>query len=268
MKDTENLAAEAIRLATEWQNRANELQTPQEKARHRRLARLFTNPKDRAILTALIDQCFRPNEKRRVADQIHFLLTRYGTPDFFSPIEKFLIFLFIHGGRFLPSLAVPRFIRKMRQDSGHLIISAEKTELAAYLGRLRDRGFRTNINHIGEEVLGEADAASRLKMYLDDLKNPAVEHISVKISTILSQIQPLAFDHTVNLLVERLGTLYRTAAESEYVQPDGTRGPKLVHLDMEAYRDLAITAEAFMRTLDKPRYINKRNAHIVNVHDT
>jgi RHH-type proline utilization regulon transcriptional repressor/proline dehydrogenase/delta 1-pyrroline-5-carboxylate dehydrogenase len=254
MNDTDTLAAEAIRLATKWQNRANELQTPLEKARHNKLAGLFANPKDKVILTALIDQCFRSNDKRRVADQIHFLLTTYGTPAFFSPFEKFLIFLFIHGGRFFPSMAVPRFIRKMRQDSGHLIISAEKTELAAYLGRLRDRGFRTNINHIGEEVLGEADAASRLKMYQDDLKNPAVEHISVKISTILSQIQPLAFDHTVDLLAERLGGLYRTAAETEYVQPDGTRVPKFVHLDMEAYRDLAITAEAFMRTLDQDEF--------------
>ena len=51
MQDTDKLVAEAIRLATQWQNRANELQTPREKARHKKLARLFTSPKDKAILT-------------------------------------------------------------------------------------------------------------------------------------------------------------------------------------------------------------------------
>ena len=105
-------------------------------------------------------------------------------------------------------------------------------------------------------MLGEEDAASRLKMYLNDLKNPAVEHISVKISTIFSQIEPLAFEQTVDILTERLSTLYRAAAKTEFVRSDGTRLQKFVHLDMEAYRDLAITAEAFMRTLDQAEFKN------------
>ena len=256
MNDTDNLVAEAIRLATKWQNRANELQSPQEKTRHNKLARLFSNPKDKVILTALIDQCFRSADSRRVADQIHFLLTTFGTPTFFSPLEKFLIFLFIHGGRFIPWITVPRVIKKMRRDSAHLIIPGESQALEAFLQKRRGQVLKTNINHIGEEVLGEADAASRLKMYLDDLKNPAVEHISIKISTIFSQIQPLAFEQTVNILTERLAILYRTAAKDEFVRPDGTRVQKFVHLDMEAYRDLEITAEAFMRTLDQAEFKN------------
>ena len=85
MKDTDSFVEDAVRLATKWQNRANELQTPQEKARHNKLADLFTNPKDKVILTALIDQCFRSSDSRRVADQIHFLLATFGIPTFFSP---------------------------------------------------------------------------------------------------------------------------------------------------------------------------------------
>ena len=132
MKDNDVIVEEAVRLATQWQNRANELQTPREKTRHNKLAGLFTNPGDKVILTALIDQCFRSANSRRVADQIHFLLTSFGTPTFFSPIEKFLIFLFIHGGRFLPWITVPRIIKKMRRDSGHLIIPGERQALEAY----------------------------------------------------------------------------------------------------------------------------------------
>jgi RHH-type proline utilization regulon transcriptional repressor/proline dehydrogenase/delta 1-pyrroline-5-carboxylate dehydrogenase len=254
MKDNDVIVEEAVRLATQWQNRANELQTPRERARHNKLAGLFTNPRDKVILTALIDQCFRSADSRRVADQINFLLTTLGTPTFFSPIEKILIFLFIHGGRFLPWITVPRIVKKMQRDSGHLIIPGEKQALEAFLQKRKNQGLKTNINHIGEEVLGEEDAASRLKMYLNDLKNPAVEHISVKISTIFSQIEPLAFEQTVDILTERLSALYRAAAKTEFVRPDGARVQKFVHLDMEAYRDLAITAEAFMRTLDQVEF--------------
>ncbi len=102
MKNSEKIAEEAVKLATQWQNRANALQTPQEKTRHAKLGRLFTNPKDKVILTQLIDQSFRSSDFRRVANQIHYLLSRYGIPTFFSPLEKFMMVVFMHVGRFLP----------------------------------------------------------------------------------------------------------------------------------------------------------------------
>jgi RHH-type proline utilization regulon transcriptional repressor/proline dehydrogenase/delta 1-pyrroline-5-carboxylate dehydrogenase len=256
MKDTDILAEEAIRLAARWRDRAAELQTPREKKRHRKFEGLFTNPRDRVSLTQLIDQSFRTTNYRRAADQIHYLLTTRGIPDFFSLPEKLLMLFFIHAGRFLPGITVPRIINKMRQDSSHMIIPGEAQQLEEFLRKRRSQGIKTNINHIGEEVLGEQEAASRLALYLNDLKNPSVEHISIKISTIFSQIQPLAFDHSVQVLQNRLSQLYRTAAENEFVRQDGTRVQKFVHLDMEAYRDLAITAEAFIRTLDQAEFKN------------
>jgi RHH-type proline utilization regulon transcriptional repressor/proline dehydrogenase/delta 1-pyrroline-5-carboxylate dehydrogenase len=256
MKDTDTLAEEAIRLATRWQNRANELQTPQEKKRHGKFGRLFTNPRDKVILTELIDQSFRTADSRRGADQIHYVLTSSGIPTFFSLPEKILMLIFLHVGRFLPWITVPRIIKKMRQDSSHMIIPGEAQALETFLRRRRRQGIKTNINHIGEEVLGEEEAASRLDLYLNDLRNPSVEHISIKISTIFSQIQPLAFEHTVSVLQKRLSRLYRAAAENEFVKQDGTRVQKFVHLDMEAYRDLAITTEAFIRTLDQTEFKN------------
>ncbi len=256
LQDTDRLVEEAVKLATQWQNRANELQPPRERARNAKFARLYTNPKDKVILTALIDQCFRSRSNRRVADQIHYLLTTFGIPTFFSAFEKTLMQTFLHGGRYLPGMTVPRIIQKMRQDSSHVIIPGEREALESFLLKRKNQGLKTNINHIGEEVLGEEEATARMKMYLNDLKNPLVEHISVKISTILSQIQPLAFDQTVDILTERLSELYRAAAKAEFVRRDGTRTQKFVHLDMEAYRDLAITAEAFRRTLDQTEFGN------------
>ena len=88
MKDTDKLVEEAIRLATRWQNRANELQTSREKTRHIKFERLFTNPQDKVILTKLIDQCFRSAHHRRVADQIHYLLTTFGIPSFFRRLKN------------------------------------------------------------------------------------------------------------------------------------------------------------------------------------
>jgi len=41
------------------------------------------------------------------------------------------------------------------------------------------------------------------------------------------------------------------AARVRFRHPDGLEVPKFVYLDMEEYRDLWLTAEAFMRTLDR-----------------
>jgi RHH-type proline utilization regulon transcriptional repressor/proline dehydrogenase/delta 1-pyrroline-5-carboxylate dehydrogenase len=205
VKHSSDIEEEAIDLATKWKHRADALQNSREKSRYRKLARLFTNPKDKIILTKLIDQSFRTSDYRRVADQIYHLLTAYGTPDFFSPVEKFLMQFFIYAGRFLPALTVPVIIEKMRYDSSHLIISGERKALQAFLQKRKNQGIRININHIGEVVLGEEDAASRLKIYLEDLQNPLIEFLSVKISTILSQILA-GFERLLQLTIHSINS--------------------------------------------------------------
>jgi RHH-type proline utilization regulon transcriptional repressor/proline dehydrogenase/delta 1-pyrroline-5-carboxylate dehydrogenase len=41
----------------------------------------------------------------------------------------------------------------------------------------------------------------------------------------------------------------RAAAKERFARADGSSVAKLVYLDMEEYRDLAITVETFLRTL-------------------
>ena len=111
-----------------------------------------------------------------------------------------------------------------------------------------------NINHLGEALLGETETLLRLDTYINDLKNPEIECISIKISTIYSQIEPLAFEHTIQILKDRLSRLYKVARDNVYIRNDKTMVPKLVTLDMEEYRDLEITVTAFKRTLEQDAF--------------
>ena len=69
--------------------------------------------------------------------------------------------------------------------------------------------------------MGEEEARKQLYQYLRDLKNPDIEYISVKISTIFSQILPLAFDHSVDSVSERLSLNY-TARRQRIILPEPT----------------------------------------------
>ncbi|MGC9943730.1 MAG: bifunctional proline dehydrogenase/L-glutamate gamma-semialdehyde dehydrogenase, partial [Verrucomicrobiota bacterium] len=80
-----------------------------------------------------------------------------------------------------------------------------------------------------------------------------IEVVSIKISTLYSQISPLAREHTVSVLCERLERLFLASDRARFRRANGEIAPKFVYLDMEEYRDKELTAEAFMRTLDRPQ---------------
>jgi RHH-type proline utilization regulon transcriptional repressor/proline dehydrogenase/delta 1-pyrroline-5-carboxylate dehydrogenase len=250
----DSITEEAVALARHWQERANDLMSREEARRSRQLARLVADPAGKAVLTALIDQGFRCTAFDRTADQLRHVLATRGVPRFFAPWDQLLVGLFMRIGRFVPQLTVPRITAKMRADSRHVIIPGEPAPLGAYLDRRCAEGVRVNLNHLGEEVLGDEEAMAHMATYLADLRNPRVESIAVKISTVCAQIHPLPFEQTVARISARLATLYREAAAQLFLRPDGTRVSKSVTLDMEAYRDLGLTAAAFMRTLDRPEF--------------
>lgn len=249
-----DIVTESIRLASRWLDRANRMLTPDERKQQDRFKRLLGNPKDRVVLIKLIDQCLRSRRPGRVADQVNHLLAGYGTPDFFSEQQKAQLFFFRNIGRLLPSLSVPKFIAAIRENSRHLILPADTEALHAYLEQRKSEGIQVNINYLGEDVLGEAEALHRLESYLELLKDPLVEHVSVKISTLYSQVQPLSLDHDGEMLGQRLSRLYDEARRHPYMRADGATASKMVHLDMEAYRDLPLTVNAFKRTLDQDAF--------------
>ena len=250
----QELYSKAVTLAETWQNRANELLTKEEKNIQDQMKRLLTHPHDKVLLSKLIDQSFRSKDPKRVADQISNLMEEEGVPEFFSRVEKILIQMFVGVGKHVSAFAVPRMIEQMRSASSRAIIPGEPKELHGHLQKRRDQGIRMNINHLGEAVLGEGEAASRLETYKNDMADPDVEYISIKISTIYSQINSLAFEETVETLKNRLSEIYRMAKKHYFTRPDGTSIPKFVNLDMEEYRDLEITYQAFIRTLEQEEF--------------
>ena len=71
-----------------------------------------------------------------------------------------------------------------------------------------------NVNLLGEAILGEREAERRFAANLQNLQMPEIEVMSVKISTMYSQISALARDHTIQVLCDRVEMLYRSAVVS------------------------------------------------------
>lgn len=249
--DDPRLVESALALARILQHRAGQLQTPQERRQQAELDRMLQHPEDKATLTQITDQSFRSMSPGRVVDQMVHILDVQGVPRFFSVLDQALLKGFQSFGEFLPGVAVPMVKEKMRKETANVILPAEKDKLCGHLRERTKEGVRMNVNFLGEAILGEQESRRRLERYLAVLQLPEIECVSIKISTLYSQISPLAREHTIRVVSDRLELLYRAAAKETFVRPDGTSVPKFVYLDMEEYRDLYLTAEIFMRTLSR-----------------
>lgn len=242
----------AIQIAKRLLIRARQLQTPQERRQQAELDRMIGHPEDKATLVEMTDQAFRTNIAERVADQLTHILDVQGVPRFFSGLDRTMLRGFQSFGGFMPGVAVPLVKDKMRRETANVILPAERETLSTHLRERRDEGVRMNVNFLGEALIGEREAQKRLKSYLAALQNPDVECISVKISTIYSQISPIGRRATLHTLADRMEYLYRAAARETFVRPDGTETSKFVYLDMEEYRDMYLTRDALMATLNRP----------------
>jgi RHH-type proline utilization regulon transcriptional repressor/proline dehydrogenase/delta 1-pyrroline-5-carboxylate dehydrogenase len=245
-------ARQAIELARMLQRRAMQLQTAPERRQQDELERMMQSPHDKATLTQMTDQTLRSSTSRRAVNQLLHILDVQGIPRFFSGLDRALLKGFQSFGAWLPGVAVPMVQERMRRESANVILPAEEEILIQHLRERQGSGVRMNVNFLGEALLGEEAAAERMNTYLSALQKPDLECLSIKISTIYSQISSLAWEDTVNVLCDRLELIYREAARMRYRRNDGTEVPKFVYLDMEEYRDMSVTAEAFMRTLDRP----------------
>jgi RHH-type proline utilization regulon transcriptional repressor/proline dehydrogenase/delta 1-pyrroline-5-carboxylate dehydrogenase len=250
------LAQRAVELAEALLREARAQQTPEERAQARKLARMIADPHGKELTIALADQAFRSRRPERIAGQLAHLLEHYGTPHYMDWWERVALVLGGAMAHYLPSLVVPPLMNRLRHETQNVILPGEEEDLRRYLEERRRAGMRLNLNQLGEAILGEGEAARRLEAYLALLARDDVEYISVKISSVFSQIDLVAFRATVARVAERLRTLCRAAARHRYRHPDGRVTPKFINLDMEEYRDLDLTVTAFCEVLDEPEFLD------------
>ena len=251
----DDLPQQAVALAERLLHTARQEQTSAEQEQAARLARMMADPAGKELTIALVDQAFRSHHPDRIADQLRHLLHVYGTPHYMDWWERVALVLGSAMSHYLPNLVVPPVIARLRQETRAVILPGEEGDLRRYLQQRRQDGMRLNLNQLGEAILGEGEACRRMQAYLDLLARDDVEYISVKVSSVFSQLNLVAFDATKEHVKERLRALYRQAMAHHYTHPDGRVTPKFVNLDMEAYTDLHLTVAAFTEVLDELEFL-------------
>jgi RHH-type proline utilization regulon transcriptional repressor/proline dehydrogenase/delta 1-pyrroline-5-carboxylate dehydrogenase len=248
----DQIAAEAVALAARLLETAQAEQSAGEKREAAQMSRLMEDRAGKAFLFAMVDETFRASQHKVAARRWRGIMRDFGVPQYPALHERAMMHLGAFGSTIVPQIVMPMVQLTMRAQTSKVILSGEEKALQKFLMQRKKEGFGINLNQLGEAVLGEEEAGHRLKQVLQTLQRSDVNYISIKISALFSQINLLAWDETLSEIKERLRKLYRLALKEK----------KFVNLDMEEYRDLALTVAAFTEVLDEEEF-EKLEAGIV-----
>ncbi|MEX1210332.1 MAG: proline dehydrogenase family protein, partial [Candidatus Nanopelagicales bacterium] len=232
-------AATAERLLTA----ATAATTRKERRSAKRLGTLLADDDGRDLLLDLTDQVLRIRDRTRAAHRLRDLV-RNGVPASLGLIDGTGLRMLGAIAPYVPRLAEWAVDWRVGRETTGVILPGEDAPLTRYLARRRADGFGLNVNVLGEAILGDDEADSRVDLVTSRVRRPDVDYISIKISALCANLDALAWDHSLARVTERLTALYRIAREHR----------TFVNLDMEEHRDLELSIESFVAVLDQPEF--------------
>ncbi len=246
----EQLAIDAADLAEALITAAAAIpRTAAQRRQERLLAQLVSDEAARRFVFHLTDRVLRCPDHATAARQLRAVLSADGIPAGLPAAERVALRLAGLGAGLAPSAVMPLVQARLRQTSRSVVIDPGRGRLGRHLRRRGERGITSNINVLGEAILGEAEAVRRLArieaLVAGSGDRADVRYVSVKLSAVAANLSVLAFESTVDRLADRFGRVLGAAA--------GRTPATFVNVDMEEYRDLALTVAAFQRALDQPR---------------
>ena len=232
--------------------------TKTEKNEQHMYGTMVTTPSDKKFIVRMLDETSQVRDTQKLALRVKELIDQYGIPKFLGAGDHFLFWMY-QKFAYKPLfnwLAVPIIKWRLRRDTSRVIIDAARPHLTQHLATRFEQHIGQNVNLLGEVVLGDGEADKRYYSYLEALKEPDINYISVKISGIYAQTHALNYKECFPELVRRMSELYQTAIDYPYTDADGVTKPKFINLDMEEYKDAHLTMKLFKDVLSLPQFKN------------
>lgn len=220
-----------------------------------RMAPIIQSSQSKHFLIRLMDVAFRSKNYTRISAYVVRLFEKNKAHmTLFSSYERVLVRLFRIVGHKLPSISIPLMLGQIKDVTSPIVFLFGSKKFKAHSKKRQADNIKLNVNLIGEALVGEQEASERINTYCELLNQPEINYISIKISTIYSQINSLAHDYCVEILTQKLSIIYNEVLKVQ----TKTGEQKFVNLDMEEYRDLHLTIDTFIKTLEQPQFLNLR----------
>ena len=241
----DQLAQIAVKTAKELIDESAPNLKRYDKASRKRFTRLFVDPKAISVTVSLTDEVMRIASAK---DAVRILrkAAKDATVAGFGLFNTFGLKLIALLSKLLPKPVIFAVNTQVKLLSKGIILPAESKQLSRQIKRRAKKGIKLNINVLGEAVLGDHEASERFERVMQMMARPEVDYVSVKLSSVASQIIALDREGTLERVSEKLRQIYRQSIAT------GT----FVNLDMEEFRDLRLTVDAFKLVLSEGEFKN------------
>ena len=244
--DDEVLIERSAQLAAELLAESTRQMRRRDRARHRQIAHLLASASTLSFVLTLTDEVLRIRDPRRAAQRFREVVRSLAGWRSLGLRDTVLVRTGALVSRAFAGPVMALVDWRVRAELEGFVIGAEERRLTRHLREQRERGYRANINILGESVLGHDEARARLDALVALMGRSDVDYVSVKVSSVCARINQLAFDEEVERIAVGLRRLYDAAMSSTPVT--------FVNLDMEEYKDLEITVAVFKKVLSEEKY--------------
>jgi len=215
---------------------------------HQFMQRLGENADFRVQALRFIDVLPALNNDRELA---HHLNEYFTGGDF--PLPEGIQWGMEHAGGGIAAHLVAPLVRKaVKQIGGRFIAGESADDAYRTIERLHQKGMQASLDILGEAVLSEEEADHYQQQYLDLIEALAPKlkaigeklHLSIKASSLYSQINPLAPEHSSKAIRARLRPILRAIKE---------HGGGIT-FDMERFDTREIILRTFREILNEPEF--------------
>ena len=236
------LTEDSIKETKKLIEESKSLRNKQDVSNRKMFSRMLKDPKAVALVISLSDEVLRIKSKYH-ASRIFFKASQNASIHGFGLINSTALRLGGIASLFLPKFVLSLVMLRVKQISKEIILSSDKEKLNKHIEKRLRNEATLNINVLGEAVLGEEEAEQRYSQTIEMMRRKEVNYVSVKISSICSQIVTVDHEGTLERVTKKLRELYKVSVETE----------TFVNLDMEEFRDLRLTVDVFkLLLLEKP----------------
>ncbi len=251
LEDIDQVTNQSLRLVEDLLKESEKLRTRRDIANRNRFARLLKDASAISLTMSLTDEVMRMNSSIRASRTLR-RISKKASARGLGLFDSAGLKLISGTSFFTPSLVMKIVDQRVRMASKGIILPSEETLLARHIHKRNTLKIQLNINVLGEAVLGNHEADERLQSVIEMIRRSDVNYASVKISSIASQLITIDHDGSVSRVCDKLRILYREAVAHGV----------FINLDMEEFRDLAITVEVFKKLLSEHEFASL-NAGIV-----
>jgi RHH-type transcriptional regulator, proline utilization regulon repressor / proline dehydrogenase / delta 1-pyrroline-5-carboxylate dehydrogenase len=214
---------------------------PANRRQAQRLRQVATNQSVADLTMALSDEVLRIQNHAIAAQRFHDVV-QSSSLEGFGLVDRALLRIGATLAPKIPSVVMPLVQARLRAETSQTILDARPKFLNRHQAKREAQGRKLNFNRLGEAILGSEEAERRLTSVIELIERPGTTNVSVKASSIVANLSVLSYDETIRRVEHALRQVFLAAAAHGV----------FVNVDMEEYRDLRITADAFMGVLQEP----------------